>query len=221
MSTSQGEPKKVHFIRHGESAWNVCRRELKLNDLPQQERPVIIDAPLSFKGLCQVNDLKPKISTLKPELAVCSPYTRTLQTCLASYGSEKVIVTPLCGEFMAGSPDNIGLPASCLEVIFPMFDFTSLDEIWWFIQDGIKSQPEAVNLLTRGKLSVEDEKHFNSRVEKFYKFLCERPERSIAVYSHNDFLMAFLSNYFNMKTVHIANGEVNSYEMPCTGVNNG
>lgn len=217
MSTKQEETKTVHFIRHGESTWNVCRRQLKLNDLPQQERPVIVDAPLSFKGMEQATHLKAKIASLKPDIAVTSPYTRTLQTCLMSYGSEKVIVTPLCREFMAASSDNIGLPASCLKLIFPIFDFTSLDEIWWYIQDNIKSQPKAVNLLTQGKLVVEDQEQFAARAEEFYQFLFERPERSIAVYSHNDFLMFFLSKYFDLSTAHIANGEVYSLELPCSG----
>lgn len=215
MSKNQGAAKKVHFIRHGESTWNVCRRQLKLNDrFPQQERPVIVDAPLSFKGMEQATKLKEKIDSIKPEIAVSSPYSRTLQTCLTSYGSDKVVITPLCGEFMTGSSDNIGMPASCLKVMFPMFDFASLDEIWWYMPDGIKSQPEAVNLLTQGKLTKEDQQHFESRAKEFHKFLCERPERNIAVYSHNDFLVFFLSKYFDIKTVHIANGEVSSLDFP-------
>lgn len=217
-SSNQEQTKVVHFIRHGESTWNVCRRQLKLRELPQEDRPVIVDAPLSFKGMQQANALKETITKLKPEIAVTSPYTRTLQTCLASYGFENVIVTPLCREFMAASCDNIGLPASCLKVIYPCFDFSSVDETWWYIQDNIKSQTKAVNLLTEGKLVVEDEKEFSARAEEFYKFLYERPERSIAVYSHNDFLIFFLSKYFGLTTPHISNGEVNSQEMPCTGL---
>lgn len=213
-SRSQGSTKTVHFIRHGESTWNVCRRQLKLNDLPQQDRPVLVDAPLSFKGMQQANALKETIEKLKPEIAVTSPYTRTLQTLLRSYGSENVVVTPLCREFMAASCDNIGLPASCLKLIYPCFDFSSLDETWWYIQDNIKSQPKAVNLLTQGELAVEDKEQFAARAEEFYKFLCQRPECNIAVYSHNDFLMFFLSKYCGITTAHISNGEVFSREMP-------
>ncbi|XP_028395968.1 uncharacterized protein LOC114519971 [Dendronephthya gigantea] len=218
MSSNEksGKTKTVHFIRHGESTWNVCRRQLKLSELPQQDRPVLVDAPLSFKGMQQATTLKEKIKNLKPEIAVSSPFTRTLQTCLTSYGSENVIVTALCREFMAATCDNIGLPASCLKVIYPCFDFSSLEETWWYIQDNIKSQPQAVNLLTQGKLVVEDQDQFAARAKEFYKFLCERPEKSIAVYSHNDFLMFFLSEYFGLTTAHISNGEVYSQEMPCT-----
>ena len=217
-NSNERRSKTVHFIRHGESTWNVCRRQLKLSDLPQQDRPVLVDAPLSFKGMKQASLLKETIAELKPEIAVTSPYTRTLQTLLTSYGSENVIVTALCREFMAGTCDNIGLPASCLKVIFPCFDFSSLEETWWYIQENIKSQPRAVNLLTQGQLEVENQEQFAARAEEFYKFLCERPERSIAVYSHNDFLMFFLSKYFGLTTAHISNGEVYSQEMPCTGL---
>mgnify|MGYP002804127719 FL=1 len=215
---NQGRTKTVHFIRHGESTWNVCRRQLHLKKLPQQDRPVLVDAPLSFLGMQQANALKETIATLKPEIAITSPYTRTLQTCLTSFGSQNVIITALCREFMAATCDNIGLPASCLRVIYPCFDFSSLGETWWYIQDNIKSQAKAVNLLTQGDLIVEDQEQLAARAEEFYKFLCERPEHSIAVYSHNDFLMFFLSKYFGLTTAHIANGEVYSREMPCTGL---
>lgn len=211
---SNKKSKTVHFIRHGESTWNVCRRQLKLNDLPQGERPVLVDAPLSFKGMQQTNTLKETLSNLKPEVAITSPFTRTLQTCLGSYGSENVVITPLCREFMAASCDNIGLPASCLKEIFPCFDFSDLEETWWYIQDNIKSQSKAVNLLTEGKLQVEDQDVFAARAKKFYEFLHNRQERSIAVFSHNDFLMFFLEKYFGVTTAHISNGEVYSLELP-------
>ena len=210
MTTSEHKTKCVHFIRHAESLCNLLRRELKVNLLPQEETPVVVDAGLTLEGVEQAKRLKQYLATLQPEVAVSSPYTRALQTCLLSYGSNNVIITPLCGETMAGCCDDIGLPASCLQVAFPMFDFSSLDEVWWYIQDGIKSQPKAVNLLTQGKLTVEPEEHLVARTKKFFTFLCEMPERNIVVYAHNDFLVFFLSKYFGFTEGYLDNCEVHS-----------
>ena len=210
MTTEKLQTKRVHFIRHGESLCNKLRRELKVHLLPIEEQPVIVDAALTQEGKEQAKSLKEYIATLQPEIAVSSPFTRALQTCLLSYGSENVIVTPLCGETMSATCDVIGLPASSLKVLHPMFDFSSLEEIWWYIQDDIKSQPKAVNLLTQGKLSEESQDLIATRVGKFYEFLCKIPQQNIVVYSHCDFLLAFLSKYFGSNKTWLKNCEVHS-----------
>ena len=212
MTTEKLQTKRVHFIRHGESLCNKLRRELEVHLLPAEEQPVIVDAALTQEGKEQAKRLKEYITTLQPEIAVSSPYTRALQTCLLSYGSGNVIVTPFCCEKMS-SCDDIGLPASCLKVLYPMFDFSSLDEIWWYMQDGVKSQPEAVNSFTQGKLSEEPEEHVAVRIEKFYEFLCKMPEQKILVYAHNEFLVSFLSKYFKYDDPYLDNCEVYSVDL--------
>jgi broad specificity phosphatase PhoE len=203
MATSDNQKKSVHFIRHAESVCNVLRRELRVHKLP-----VIPDPGLTYEGMQQTNRLKQYLGrTLKPEIAICSPYTRTLHTCLLSYGSNNVVVTPLCGERVS-SCDDIGLPASCLKELFPMLDFSSLDEIWWYMQDGIDTQREAVSLIAQGKLKFETNEHVAARMEKFYDFLTKRPEKNIVVFAHNDFLRGFLSKYFEFSDSHLDNCEV-------------
>lgn len=201
--------KKVHFIRHAESICNALRRSLGVHVLP-----VVIPNPgLTYEGIQQGKRLKEYVNkNLKPEIALCSPYTRTLQTCLLSYGSENVIITPLCGECME-SCDDIGLPASCLKGLYPMFDFSALDEIWWFTQDGVTSQKEAVSYVAEGKLEYESIDFLTQRMEKFYDFLLKRPEKSLAVYAHSEFLCKFLAKYFQCSKSHLENTEVYSVEM--------
>lgn len=181
--------------------------------LPQEEKPVVVDPGLTLEGVEQTKRLKEYLQTLQPEIAVSSPYTRALQTCLLSYSSNNVIITPLCGEVIESCCDCIGLPASFLKVAFPMFDFSSLEEIWWYVQDGIKHQSDAVNLLTQGKLTAEPEEHLAARVNKFYDFLCKMPQQNIVVYAHNDFLVLFLSKYFGFDESHLDNCEVYSVDM--------
>ena len=206
MATITNEKKTVHFIRHAESVCNVLRRELRVHKFPNP--PVIPDPGLTYEGIQQTSRLKQYLGqTLKPEIAICSPYTRTLHTCLLSYGSNNVVVSPLCGERVS-SCDDIGLPATYLKELFPMLDFTSLDEIWWYMQDGINSQPEAVRLISEGKLEFETNTHVTTRMEKFLDFLSKRPEKNIAVFAHNDFLREFLTKYFEFSDSHLDNCEV-------------
>ena len=211
MATSDNQKKRVHFTRHAESVCNVLRRELRVHKRP--DPPVIPDPGLTIEGMEQIKRLKAYLGqTLKPEIAICSPYTRTLQTCLLSYGSKNVIVTPLCGERMS-SCDDIGLPASYLKVLFPMLDFSSLDEIWWYMQDGINTQREAASFIAQGRLKFETNDYMTSRMQQFYEFLLKRPERNVVVFSHNDFLCQFLSVYFAFTDSHLDNCEVFSVEM--------
>ena len=209
MATSiTNEKKQIHFIRHAESVCNVLRRELKIHKLPYKQVPVIPDPGLTYEGLQQTKRLKEYICrTLKPEIAICSPYTRTLHTCLLSYGANNVVVSPLCGELVS-SCDDIGLPASHLKVLFPMLDFSSLNEIWSYVQDGIDCQADAIRHMGRGSFKTEPVECLNSRMEEFYDFLCKRPEQNIAVYSHNEFLCAFLSKYFGFSDPCLDNCEV-------------
>ena len=213
MATTTGntQKKRVHFIRHAESVCNVLRRELQVHKGPNA--PVIPDPGLTYEGMQQTNRLKKYLGiTLKPEIAICSPYTRTLHTCLLSYGSDNVIISPLCGERVSSS-DDIGLPASYLKELFPMLDFSSLDEIWWYMPDGINSQREAISLIAQGKLQFESNEHLANRMEEFYNFLLKRPEHSIAVFAHNDFLCKFLSKYFGFSDSHLDNIEVFSADI--------
>ena len=211
MAASNNPNKRVHFIRHAESVCNVLRRELQVHRHPNT--PVIPDPGLTFEGIQQTSRLKDYLGiTLKPEIAICSPYTRTLQTCLLSYGPRNVVVTSLCGERVS-SCDDIGLPVSYLKVLFPMLDFSSLGEIWWYMQDDINSQCEAVSLIAQGKLKFETNEHVSTRMEKFYEFLSKRPEHNIAVFAHNDFLCEFLNKYFGFSDSHLDNCEVFSTDI--------
>ena len=206
MDVSNNTNKRIHFVRHAESVCNVLRRELQVHRHPNT--PVIPDPGLTFEGMQQTSRLKDYLGlTLKPDIAICSPYTRTLHTCLLSYGSKNVVVSPLCGERVS-SCDDLGLPASYLNVVFPMLDFSFLDEIWWYMSDDINNQCEAVSLIAQGKMKFETNEYLVARMEKFYDFLSKRPETNIVVFSHNDFLVKFLNKYFGFSDSHLDNCEV-------------
>ena len=68
-------PKAIHLIRHGESTFNAAYREAG-------EDPMIVDAPLSALGRRQVDRLAGELCDVTFELAVTSPFTRAIQTCL-------------------------------------------------------------------------------------------------------------------------------------------
>ena len=213
----------LHFIRHGQSTYNVAVHETSCNSKTNLNSPSFVDAPLSAKGIQQALQLKHRINELKPDSAITSPYRRTLDTCLAACENVniEIFVTPLCGECMDSICD-IGSPPQKLEEVYAdkSISFSNLREVWWykskhfencnntsaFIEDFINSGGEKVRE-TRAELY--------KRADKFYNYLLAQKEQCIVIFSHHSFLRNFLHWFFdrNLES-RIQNCEILSYNLP-------
>ena len=98
--------KLVWFFRHGESAANVAKAEAAEADQTRNDGratamykvdPRLADAPLTERGLEQARQGAATIAAwrVQPELIVCSPLTRALQTAALLYESALLRGTPL------------------------------------------------------------------------------------------------------------------------------
>ncbi|KAK5579415.1 hypothetical protein RB653_009098 [Dictyostelium firmibasis] len=186
--------KKVYFIRHGQSTFNIAYLANNKVD------PFLFDARLTEEGEKQANELSENVEKyLKDvELVITSPLTRALCTTRRGFGKFlkenqhiKCLISPLHSETLMTSDDN-GRPRSIIEKENLDFDFNSLEERWWYLPPSIKDD-----------LSIDTELYFKTngyqepiesilkRIEEFKKFLLSRTESTIAVVGHSDYFYRF------------------------------
>jgi broad specificity phosphatase PhoE len=116
----------MHFIRHGESTFNVQRAALGRD-------PQIPDAPLTDRGIEQVRSVARNLGPRSYDVILSSPYTRALHTAtlLAEVIGAPILVEPLVGEWRLYSCD-IGSPLSQLKENWKTADFSAMEtEDWW------------------------------------------------------------------------------------------
>ena len=211
--------KTVHFVRHYQSTWNEAVHIFKLSREDKElQSEAYLDAPLSAYGEEQATSIKQKIQALNAEIAITSPYRRTIETCLRSYGSQNVVVSHWCGE-RGESLCDIGSTRYSLEKMFPMLDFSNLpSNVWWYVEESLKDQLTDQRkcyewILNNGTLLMgETDDHFQQRIERFYAFLQSRNEANIVVFSHSLFLRNFLFKYFGRPVSQsLPNGSINTY----------
>ncbi len=114
------------FIRHGQSTFNVAF------DATGQD-PQTPDAPLSPRGVKQVEAAIKGLKDQKIGAIISSPYTRALQTAsiIASGIGATIHVEPLVGERRLYRCD-IGSPVFSLRRDWPRLDFAAVpDGEWW------------------------------------------------------------------------------------------
>ena len=136
--------------------------------------------------------LEPVGSAFEPELIVCSPLSRAVQTALVmfNHSSAPLIVHPALkeikadytagGKFPGGKPGCQGLPRSALEAALAAHprssgasaDTSLLNDDWFDPHEPHASQ--------------------TARVDEFERWLMSRPERSVAVVSHGGCLRYWL-----------------------------
>jgi len=164
----------VHLIRHGQSTFNEAWEREKVD-------PMIIDAPLTGRGIDQAFGLRETVSALNVDAIVSSPLTRALQTAtvLANGTSTPIRVESLHREYVWSSCD-IGRSPKHLIRDFPELEFGHLSDPWWWCPSG---NPQAVD--------KEPSDVVMDRVQDFLVRLRKRPERSVAVVGHCTFFWLF------------------------------
>lgn len=213
--------KTVHFVRHCQSTWNEAQHVFKLSrEDEEMQSEAYLDAPLSAYGEEQATDIKQKILELNAEVAITSPFRRTIETCLRSYGSQNIVVSHWCGEWGEYLCD-IGNTKDSLEKMYPMLDFSDLPEnVWWYVEKSLKDQLTDQRkcyewIVTNGTfLMGETDEHFQRRIEQFYAFLQSRNETNIVVFSHSTFLRNFLNKYYGRPVMQmLPNGSISTYSL--------
>jgi broad specificity phosphatase PhoE len=172
-------PTHTFLIRHGQSTFNEL---FEANGVD----PLHYDARLSVTGRNQVEAARDAAQRLRIDLAVVSPLTRALETCLGLFdpAQTQIVVSPLHRERLVNSCD-IGRAPRALSLEYPMLDFGDLSECWW--HDGPKDE--------RG-VSTEPDEVLASRVTAFRTWLDRRPEQRVAVIGHGTFFHRLAGRHF-------------------------
>jgi broad specificity phosphatase PhoE len=186
----QSSSKTLFLIRHGQSTANRDYDE----SIHYQ------DAGLTEQGIAQAKALQKELEELQLDLVVVSPLTRALQTCqnaLPSSYSGPILVLPEIAE-ICSTYYSCGQKRNVVQPRFPSsFDWSNvpMDEIWWWQYDQ--------------RHRSETDEHKRKRFEKFRRFIQERPEKRIAVFSHGDYLWEFLEG----RRPYLANCQVTAYKI--------
>ena len=173
-------PAEIFLVRHGQSTFNAAWEESAID-------PLHFDAPLSALGHEQVEKAREQLAALPaPDLVVCTPLTRAIQTALGLFGhtEARIEVTCMHRERLDNSCD-VGRSAALLAAEFPMLSFGHLRDPWW--HDGERD--------TRN-LSVEPDDVFATRVGEFQTWLPTRPGRVVFVVGHGTFFHRLTGHRF-------------------------
>jgi len=113
------------LLRHGQSEFN-------LHFSASRRDPGIIDAKLTELGRAQAERAAELLAGEGIQRIIVSPYTRALQTAapIARALGVKLLVNPIVRERYAFACD-IGTPRTELELAWPDYDFSVIDEVWW------------------------------------------------------------------------------------------
>jgi broad specificity phosphatase PhoE len=215
--------KRVILIRHGESEYNVWRKQSLRNGTALCVcDPLIFDPRLSPRGVQQAVQLRAELEQRglpeQIELLVCSPLTRALQTCALGFGLDcrsfteqaaaqpnanphrRALVCALPRERLDKAGD-VGLPTEELRKRLPAgvftFDEGSMGtERWW--EGGGGGGDAETRSVQREKMA-----HMHTRVAAFRAWLLARPEGCIAVVGHSAFFKSFMGSWSKPRNCEI------------------
>ena len=215
--------KTVHFVRHFQSTWNEAEEGQNLTRFDKGlQSDALLDAPLSTYGKKQALTIQQKIQDLNAEVAITSPLSRAIETCLLTYGNQKVVASHLCRE-IGESLCDIGTLKEDLVKKYPTVDFSSVpSKVWWYVDEKLKGQltdPRKCYefVLNNGTCKLGetyDGSHFQERIEGFHDFLLNRPESNIVVFAHSGFLRSFLEKYHGRPfEQYYPNGQILTYSL--------
>ena len=196
--------KTIHFVRHGQSTWNEAEEIFKFTRFDKEMQKLDkMDAPISSFGEEQAAQLQEKIQALNAEIAITSPLSRAIETCIRSYGVKNVVASHLCAE-LGDTICDIGMMIETLEKKYPSIDFSCLPStVWWYVDQKLKDQltdPRKCYewVLQNGNCGLgETDCHFHRRIEEFHEFLQSRCESNIIVFTHGAFMRGFFHKYCN------------------------
>lgn len=189
--------KVVHFIRHAEAMVNAAGRKFPKDD-PRKKAVrkdvQFFDSPLSEEGLSQCQQLSAgTLAGRSPlpsgvQLVAASPLTRALQTastlfgCGASPSAPPLSAMEALREFCSKDYqpcDSRRAPAE-LVTSFPHVDFSQVPQG----PDGLL-----------GEGLVETPESADARIQSFFAWLRQRPEKQIAVVAHMQILTRVFKEY--------------------------
>ncbi|KAJ6531062.1 phosphoglycerate mutase-like protein [Mycena capillaripes] len=159
MSISGASSKKILILRHGQAIHNVQR------GYPFR------DPPLTEQGLDEARAVS---LGFRPDLIICSPMTRTIQTALAVFpdllSPEFTIAVEIWPDLREAHDAicNKGVPRTELSAAFPALDFSRCIDEWDYESHSRKSATQ--------------------RAERVRKALAERPEQNILLVTHRGFI---------------------------------
>eukprot|EP00929_Paragymnodinium_shiwhaense_P029919 TRINITY_DN17056_c0_g1_i3.p1 TRINITY_DN17056_c0_g1~~TRINITY_DN17056_c0_g1_i3.p1 ORF type:complete len:336 (-),score=17.51 TRINITY_DN17056_c0_g1_i3:41-946(-) len=181
------DAKVLYFVRHAEGTHNV-NKEYRL--------PIHLDAKLTAVGEAQCKELAGKTRSLPVDVIVSSPLTRCLQTASLGFSHALSIGTPLVAQEHIRETVNFCADRrrllSAIAADFPLVDFSLIETE----EDALWARYEAIfgdYLAFQAHRESDDFESLAVRGRAALCFLASRPEKYIAVVSHN----AFLTHLFN------------------------
>jgi broad specificity phosphatase PhoE len=114
---------QILLIRHGQSTFNAIFDQTNVD-------PLHFDAPLSPLGRQQIDLARQKLAMLPtPNLVICSPLTRAIETTLGLFGGSEIPITVTCHHReRLGNSCDVGRPPGVLAAAFPMLSFSHLND---------------------------------------------------------------------------------------------
>lgn len=105
-----GQPQRIILVRHGESKGQASRSSGIL-----RTDPSLRDCGITRKGVIQARALIEELEDLNPDLVVCSPLKRAIQTALIAFpDADRLIMYPSLSEQGSKLPENQPRPLSQL-----------------------------------------------------------------------------------------------------------
>ncbi|KAJ7766607.1 phosphoglycerate mutase-like protein [Mycena metata] len=154
----QEPTKKIHILRHGQAIHNV-----------QRGYP-LRDPPLTAQGLAEARAVS---LSFQPDLIICSPMTRTIQTALATF-PHLLAQNPASLEIWPDLREahdavcNQGVSRAKMAAAFPQVDFSRCSEEWDY-------EVHSAEAATR-------------RAKRVRAALAERTERNTLLVGHRGFI---------------------------------
>lgn len=185
-----GRQKLLHLVRHAQGYHNINQDALR--------DPVCLDARLTPEGISQCQALQRAAASLRPEVVVSSPLTRTLQTAELAFGPQRQAAgAPLLA--LEGIRETVNFlcdarrPLSAIRADFPTADFSACDGdedvLWKSYEARFGSQEQYTKHRESAELPA-----LAARARDALRWIGARPEREIVVVGHS----AFFWNTFNM-----------------------
>jgi broad specificity phosphatase PhoE len=188
--------KTVHFVRHGQGFHNLLAdlsvasgvQWKQFTNTPENPyvRPEILDAPLTENGRQQALRLQSTLKSMPdpPQVVVCSPNCRALQTAMLAFqpllpsGTTLLVAHEMVREETGVHVCDQRRPTSRQRAEFPQIDFSLLtsEEDPLFSHDSRETKLQVAH-----------------RVYRFMEWLADRPEQHIAVVGHSGWLLTLFN----------------------------
>jgi len=190
-------------VRHGQSTGNEAKEIAraadkgtgeKIHELQYQAETAYIDAPLTDLGLSQAEEAREYIASWreKPELIVCSPLTRAIQTAAVMFkdvlgdGCARMVIRPELREFWANNNENMGRTLAELNACPHLQASLQVPAVQLALSpDAAADWKEQWDThCARGDGSWQEHVGDVTRLMAFSVWLARQPETRVAVVSH-------------------------------------